>query len=216
MKPQKVERWSADRLLELGRSYQAAAIFAAACDLDLFDALDGKPRTAREAARKLRAEVRGVSILLDALTALGLLQKRAEEYSLPPGVAAWLTSMSPQSILPMGQHQANCMRNWAQLAKVVKSGEPASRVPSVRGEAGDKASFIGAMHSVSALTASQVVRALRKTPFEHLLDVGGASGTWTVEFLRARPSAKATLFDLPHVIPMARRRLKAEGFIDRV
>ena len=35
-------------------------------------------------------------------------------------------------------------------------------------------------------------------------------------FLRACPAATATLFDLPHVIPMARRRLAAAGMNKRV
>ncbi|UCG50141.1 MAG: methyltransferase domain-containing protein, partial [Phycisphaerales bacterium] len=52
--------------------------------------------------------------------------------------------------------------------------------------------------------------------FRHLLDVGGASGTWTIALLRAVPDAKATLFDLPSVIPMARRRLVAAELADRV
>jgi len=49
-----------------------------------------------------------------------------------------------------------------------------------------------------------------------LLDVGGASGTWTITFLRAYPEATATLFDLPHVIPMAEERLAAAGVGARV
>jgi predicted O-methyltransferase YrrM len=48
------------------------------------------------------------------------------------------------------------------------------------------------------------------------LDIGGASGTWTIAFLRACPSAQATLFDLPHVIAMARQRLSAAGLEKRV
>jgi predicted O-methyltransferase YrrM len=52
--------------------------------------------------------------------------------------------------------------------------------------------------------------------FKRLLDIGGASGTWLMAFLRACPRAKATLFDLPHVIPMARRRLAQAGFMSRV
>ena len=38
-------------------------------------------------------------------------------------------------------------------------------------------------------------------------DDGGASGTWTIAFLKAAPLARATLFDRPDVIPLARRRL---------
>jgi len=48
------------------------------------------------------------------------------------------------------------------------------------------------------------------------LDVGGASGTWTLAFLRAVPEARATIFDLPDAIEQARERIAASGFRDRV
>ena len=208
--------WIPDELLELGRSYQAAAVLGAAADLDLFEALADGARTARELARKLHADLRGLVILLDALAALRLLDKRQDRYALPAGADAFLTADGPHSILAMAQHQANCLRNWAQLAQVVKTGRPAKRMPSVRGAEGDAAAFIGAMHNVSAPHADRVIRAVQPLRFSHLLDIGGASGTWTIAFLRACPSAQATLFDLPHVIPMARRRLAADGMARRV
>jgi predicted O-methyltransferase YrrM len=208
--------WTADELLNLGKSYQAAAVYAAAAELDLFAVLAGEWLTAKEVARKLRCDLRGIVILLDALVALRLLSKRAERYSLPAGADVFLTSGGSKSILAMAQHQANCLRNWAQLARVVKTGRPADRMPSVRGTAGEAAAFIGAMHNISAPNAGHVIRALRPLRFTHLLDLGGASGTWTMAFLRACPSAQATLFDLPHVIPMARRRLAAAGLSRRV
>jgi precorrin-6B methylase 2 len=208
--------WTADQLLALGRSYQAAAISAAAADLDVFDALAGGALGAQELALKLRCDCRGLVILLDALTALRLLNKRGGRYTLPGGAAKFLTSDGPQSILAMAQHQANCLRNWAQLARVVKTGQLAKKTPSVRGADGDAAAFIGAMHNVSAPVAGQVMRAVQPRRFRHLLDVGGASGTWTIAFLRACPAGRATLFDLPHVLPMARRRLTAAGLNRRV
>lgn len=216
MKRTEKARWTAESLLELGRSYQAAAVFAAAADLELFDAVAKRPRSMAELARALGADTRGMAVLLDALAALGLLKKRAGRYALAPGLGRWLTADGEGSILPMAQHQANCMRNWVQLARVVQTGRPADRTPSVRGGAGDHEAFIGAMHSISAPAADSVVAALEPFRFTHLLDVGGASGTWTMALLRKRPSARATLFDLPDVIPMARRRLKADGFLKRV
>jgi precorrin-6B methylase 2 len=116
----------------------------------------------------------------------------------------------------MVQHQAHCMRNWAQLARVVKTGRPAEPLPGVRGETGQQQSFIGGMHDISAPIADEVIQAIQPLRFQHLLDIGGASGTWTLSFLRACPSAVATLFDLPHVIPMAQRRLADAGFSGRV
>lgn len=52
--------------------------------------------------------------------------------------------------------------------------------------------------------------------FTHLLDVGGASGTWTLAFLRAVPQATATLFDLPDAIEQARRRFEGTEYAARI
>jgi len=182
----------------------------------LFSALTSAPVTAAEIPRKLHCRLRGLTILLDALVALQLLEKAGDRYWLPAGLGALLTPDGSQTVLAMAQHQANCFRRWAQLARVVKTGQPAKRTPSVRGEAGDEESFIGAMHNISAPNADRVIRAIHPLRFRQLLDIGGASGTWTLAFLRACPSAQATLFDLPHVISMARRRLTAARLKSRV
>lgn len=208
--------WTADNLLELTRGFQASAVFAAAADLDLFNALAAGPRTAPALARQLAGDPRGLMILLDALTALGLLVKEEDRYSLCPGTEAYLTSAGARSILAMVQHQANCQRRWVQLARVIKTGQPAERVSSVRGEQGDQESFIEAMDNVSAPVADDVVRGVPPRAFRHLLDIGGGSGTWTLAFLRASPPARATLFDLPPVIPLARKRMAAAGMAERV
>jgi len=207
--------WTAEALLDLGRSYQPAMVFAAAAELELFDALATEPLTADALASKLHGDLRSLTILLDALTALGLLIKQDERYSLPPGTDAFLTTAGRHSLVAMAQHQANCARRWAQLARVVRTGEPAERVASVRGESGDHASFIAAMHCVSAPVATQVIAAIEPLQFRHLLDVGGASGTWTMAFLRACPSATATIFDLPEVIRLAQSRLVEAGLAGR-
>jgi hypothetical protein len=208
--------WTAEEILVLGRTYQGAAVLAAAADLDLFSALISAPRTAEQLSRKLRCDLRGLTILLDALASLRLLEKTGKQYALPAGLEAFLTPHGQQSVLSMAQHQANCLRRWSELARVVKTGKSAERRPSVRGEAGDAEAFISAMDNISAPTASQVIGAVRPLRFRHLLDIGGASGTWTIAFLHACPSAQATLFDLPHVIPMARQRLRAAGLNLRV
>ncbi len=210
------KQWTASEVLELGRSYQAAAILAAAVDLDLFSALHAGAETAPEITRKLKADLRGTTILLDALAALQLLDKNDQRYSVPASLVPLLTADGAESVLAMTQHQANCLRRWAQAAQVVKTREPAERIPSIRGEAADQEAFIGAMHNISAPMADQVIQAVQPLQFKRLLDIGGASGTWTMAFLRACPSARATLFDLPHVIPMARRRLAEAGFSQRV
>ena len=127
-----------------------------------------------------------------------------------------MTSVGEKSVLAMAQHQAHCLRNWAQLARVVQTGQPAQRMLTVRGEQGDQEAFIEAMHNISAPWADQVIQAIQPLQFRHLLDVGGASGTWTVALLRACPGAQATLFDLAPVLPLARKRLREAGLGERV
>jgi SAM-dependent methyltransferase len=108
------------------------------------------------------------------------------------------------------------LRGWSQLAWTVKGGIPAPRTASIRGAAADRRAFIEAMHAINIDAADALVARLGPPAFDHLLDVGGASGTWTLAFLRARPSARATIFDLPDAINQARDRVGACPEADRI
>ena len=74
MKPTLHQPCSADEILALGRTYQGAAVLAAAAELDLFSALAPAPLPAGELARALQCDLRALTILLDALVALRLLE----------------------------------------------------------------------------------------------------------------------------------------------
>lgn len=208
--------WTTDELLEKVRGFQAACVIAAAAELDVFSAFRGQPATAQALSRRIGSDPRATGVLLDALAALELLAKRGDAYDVPPAVAEMLTEDSPTNVLPGVRHQGNCLRRWAQLSRVVKTGRPAERVASIRGEAGDCEAFIGAMDNFSAAVAPPLIEKLSPLRFQRLLDIGGASGTWTMALLRAVPDATAVLLDLPQVIPLARQRLTRAGLIDRV
>jgi hypothetical protein len=216
MEKHMTKEWTVESVLDMAKSFQTACVLGAAVDLDLFDAMTEGPQTAAELARKRNADVRGMTVLLDALSALQLITKSADAFQIMPTVAPLLTSTGEKSILAMVQHNANCMRRWVQLARVVKTGRPAPCSPSIRGEEADAASFIGAMHNISGPVAEEIIGAIHPLEFRHLLDVGGASGTWTAAFLNKCPSATATIFDLPHVIPMAAERISKTGLDRRV
>jgi len=209
-------RWTANEILNLVRAFQPACVLTAAADLNIFSALAARPMTAKSLLAKLGTDLRATTILLDALTALQFLTKRADKYSIPSNVARILTEESPYNILPGIRHQANCLRRWARLARVTQTGRPPKREASIRGLAADEAAFIGAMDNFSAPVANQIVERLKPLEFNHMLDIGGASGTWAIAFLRAVSNAKATLFDLPTVIPLARSRIAKAGLSDRV
>ena len=209
------KRWTRDRILETAKSFQPACVLAAAADWDVFTTLDQTPMTATSLAERLGVNCRATTVLLDALVAMDLLGKSNDAYSVPSEVSELLASSRVNSVLPMVQHHANCLRRWAQLSRVIRGGVPAERIPSVRGEAADREAFISAMHTVSGPGADDLVAETGPPQFQHLLDIGGASGTWTIAFLRACPEATATIFDLPNVIPQAEKRIRSAGMADR-
>jgi SAM-dependent methyltransferase len=204
------------QILDLMGAFRPACLIGAAAELDIWGQLGARKLAAQAIAELLHTDPRATAMLLDALTALGLLEKNQACYSVPGEILPLLTPDSPRTVLPMLLHQMNVLRCWSRLAWVVKSGAPAERQAGFRGPEADRAAFIAGMHSISSMFAAEVVAQLGPPQFQHLLDVGGASGTWTIAFLRAGPGAKATIFDLPDAISQARQRLKNTEFASRV
>jgi len=203
-------------ILDLMNGFRSACVIGAAAELDVWTALVDQTLSAEQLAKKLACDNRAITMLLDAVAALQLLEKHEGLYSVPPELRGWLVEDGPETVLPMLRHAASILRGWSQLAWVVKAGIPTPRPSSIRGPMADRASFIAAMHTVSGPMADDVVRQIGPLNFRHLLDVGGASGTWALAFLRAMPKATATIFDLPDAIDQAQRRVADTGLADRI
>ena len=204
------------QILAMASSFRPACVLGAAAELDLFTVLGQDSMSAVELATRLSTNLRATRMVLDALAALRLLRKDGDLYSVPAELRPLLTEGGQQTVLPMIRHNMNVLRAWSQLAWVTKAGIPGPRQASIRGTEADRASFIAAMHAISGPLADDVVARLRPPPFHHLLDVGGASGTWALAFLRAVPGSRATIFDLPDAIQQARDRLAGSPLADRV
>jgi SAM-dependent methyltransferase len=200
----------------MAASFRPACVLGAAAELNVFTAIGDRQLSLEEVTGRLKSDRRATRMLLDALAALHLLKKEEERYSVPEALRPLLSEGTPGSVLPMILHSMNILRNWTQLAWVVKAGIPGPRVASIRGFDADRAAFVAAMHVVSGPIADGLVARIGGLPFTHLLDVGGASGTWTMAFLRANPQSRATIFDLPDAIQQARERFAGTEFADRV
>ncbi len=210
------KKWEASGVLGIMGGFRGSCVLAAGAELGLFDALAAAPLSGRRLAARLKSDLRATAMLADALAGMGVLEKKRNRYALAPGISGLLTESGPRSVVWMVRHQANCLRSWSQLARVVKTGRPVRRAPSVRGAAADLTSFIEAMNDIARTMAPGLVKALRPMKFRHLLDLGGGPGTWTIEFLQANPKARATLFDRPNVLPIARGHIRAAGLRGRV
>jgi SAM-dependent methyltransferase len=159
--------------------------------------------------------LRALTRLLDAIVTLGLLEKQDARYRLT-AAGARLSSRHPETVLPMVLHSNHLWDSWGRLTEVVRRGPGPMQRSATTASPQAQQAFIGAMHAVGVGLAAEIAGAVPLTPFRRLLDIGGASGTYTIAFLRRNPEMAATLFDLEGVIPLARQRLEAVGLLGRV
>ena len=202
-----------ERFLQIARSYMESRILLTAVELDLFSLLAAETLSVEQVAARREANLRGLTILLDAAAAMGLLSKHGEDYRCEPEVACYLSADGAESVLPMLRFMANQWRKWSQLTEIVRGNtEPMIGQRSAE----NLAAFIGAMEVVSSPLAPSIAAAVKPGSAKALLDVGGGPGTFTRAFLEATPGLRATLFDQPEVIEMARTRLERAGLLGQV
>ena len=205
-----------EKILKLARAFTESRILLSAAELNLFTLLQKSPLSAREITQRVKGDERAVSVLLDATAALGFLRKQDETYFCEPEVARVLADDSPVTVYPMVLHMAAIWHQWSRLTDIAEGVPgPSEQLEFVRAPKNLEA-FIGAMHMIGAPLAAEITEDIDTEDAEYFLDIGGGSGTYTMAFLRKAPTMKATLFDLPEVVEMARTRLAGEGFIDRV
>ncbi len=201
---------SPEALLALARGFQESRVLLTGAELDLFTLVSKESLDAEAIARRIKAEPRATAVLLDALAAMEILEKRDGHYRTAPA-AACLSAETPDSIHPMLLHAAALWARWTTLTRRVGGTPLPERHPDESLRA-----FIGAMHVIGAPQADRIVAAAGATGARNLLDVGGGPATYTAAFLRAEPALVATLFDLPPVIEIARERLAKAGLAARV
>lgn len=206
-----------EKLTEWVGAYQSSCILAAATEVDLFSPILHKKRDAAHIAAARKTDLRATTVLLDALCMIGLLDKDRDTepnaYRVRPEYVELLDPVHPKTFVPMILHQANCLRRWSQLAWTVKTGMRPPETSGIHGPLADHAAFILAMNAIGSTISVRVVEHIRKAgllSFSNVLDLGGASGTYTYAFLRELPDARATIFDLPLTIERTRERLARE------
>ncbi len=204
-----------DQILNQVQAFMSSRAILTAAELDIFTQLHKKPALAQELAQNLSLDIRALTRLLDTLVTRDLLHKQDEVYQLTEQ-GALLSADHEQSILPMVLHMNDLWDSWSQLTATVQKGINPDLKPVTAQDQETCQAFIGAMHVVGREMATEIAAQLDLSPYKRLLDIGGASGTYTIAFLRQAPWLSAVLLDLPRVIPLAEDRLRKAGLLDRV
>ncbi len=196
------------RILELASAFQASRVLLSAVELDLFTSLDEAPRASAEVARAIGADPRGTDRLMNALCALGLLEKQEDRFRNSPAASQFLVRGKAGYIAGL-MHWVHLWDSWSTLTAAVRRGGAVLRAPvGARGDDWLEA-FIAAMHWRAVQHAQEVVGGLDLAGVTRVLDVGGGSGAYAMAFIRAKPGLRATVFDLPAVLPLTRRHVEA-------
>src|SRR5215475_12681416 len=83
-------RRTPDRILELGLAFWGAKVLLSATELGLFTELAQGPADADHLRNRLGLHARGARDFLDALVALGLLERQDDRYSNSPEASLFL------------------------------------------------------------------------------------------------------------------------------
>lgn len=206
---------SAD-LLQLSGGYWSTCALHAAVKLDLFTRMDQGSASAANISRLTGCDQRGMTMLLDALTAIGLVIKCDNIYSLPPHSAILLSKNSDSYLGHIILHHHHLMSGWARLDEAVKSGGPVRTNSSRTDDEIARQSFLLGMFNLAMLNAPLVVPAIDLSGRRSLLDLGGGPGTYAIHFCLHNPELRATIYDLPSSQRFAEDTIRRFNLSERI
>lgn len=207
--------WTPASIRELGMGFQASRILLTAVELRVFSVIGAGAMTSDEVAARAGGDPRATDRLLNALCALGLLDKRSGRFSNTPDSRRYLDASSPEYVAGLG-HTAGMWHTWSGLTDAVREGRPAlRRAINDRGDAWLEP-FIAAMHYRAVPHAPRLAELIGLDGVARVLDVGGGSGVFATSFARQQPGLEAVVFDLPNVLPLTQRYITEAGLGSRV
>lgn len=213
--PTEPRELNAATIREMAMGFQASRVLLTAVELDVFGVIGDGSLTSDEAARAIGARPRSTDRLLNALGALGFLQKSGGRFANTAASRRFLVQGSSDFMAGLG-HTASMWKAWSGMTGAVLDDRPTLR--QTVNERGDEwlEPFIAAMHYRAEQQADRLVRAIDLSGVERVLDVGGGSGSFAMAFCRRKPGLSAVVFDLPNVVPITGRYVTAAGLSGRV
>ncbi len=200
---------------ETSWGYRPAILLLTANKLRIFDSLAEEPSTAQGLSERLGLNERALEILLDALTALGLLGKREGRFLVEAEVRDVLVSGGKRYQGNILDHRYNLLGRWVDLPRVVEQGGPAKIMRSKR-TPGEWREFILGMVDVAGTSVDALLDALDLSGRTRLLDLGGGPGTYAIALCGRYPGLRAVVFDLPETVPIAKEQIERHGLTGRI
>ncbi len=192
-------------IVAMASAYYASATLFAALDCGVFAQLARTPDASVETlAAALKADVRGLRLLLDGCAAIGLLVKSGEAYRNAPAAALTLVPGASQDLTQAIRYNQDVYGAWGRLAGLVRTGRPVEAPAVHLGEDAERTRrFVLSMHGRAIGIGRAVIPMLNLAGARRLLDVGGGPGTYSVLMAQSAPDLHCTVMDLPGVVAVA-------------
>ena len=201
-----------NKLNELMWSYRAARVLHVLAGLRVFTLLDKVPGTAEALASACGVEAGLLDKLLIAGTAMELLEKEGDMYCNSSLSREYLVEGKPLYQGNIIAHASVVWDVWSQLPRKVGLVQPDdTETPQAH------QNFILGMHNITLSGRGDLfLQAVDLSGRRAMLDVGGGPGTYSILACRQYPELKATVFDLPETIAIARLVIAENGLTGRI
>jgi 2-polyprenyl-3-methyl-5-hydroxy-6-metoxy-1,4-benzoquinol methylase len=207
-------------VFDLMMAFQRTSALRAAIELDLFRAIGDGPGDTASLARQCSASERGVRILCDYLTIMGLLKKEQGRYAHTPTSAAFLDPRSPSCVASTARFMSmpEMQEPFEHLADIVRTGHT-----TLAGEGSvepENPIWVEFAHSMAPMMAPMaaplgaIVLNGLSGPVR-VLDIAAGHGLFGIEVAKQHPHAHIVALDWAQVLEVARANALKAGVLDR-
>jgi len=201
--------------------YQRTAALRTAIELELFTAIGGGATVVPELAKRCGASERGIRILCDYLTVIGLLTKVGGVYGLTPTSAVFLDQHSPAAMGSISRflNSPKLMAGFANLTETVRKGttqlsDGGCIAPEYDMWPTFAESMTPIMRAATVFIANEVASEGAEPP-RRVLDIAAGHGLFGIEVAKVFPQAEIVAQDWPKVLDVAKKNATAAGVSDR-
>jgi SAM-dependent methyltransferase len=218
--PSTTNRPTPERIFALMNAFQNTEALKTGIELDIFTSIGEGANTSELLARKIGASERGLRILCDYLTIMGLLAKENGCYALTEESALFLDKRSPASIhavtgfLASPWHKRNIE---ALTAAVRRGGTVGAEGDNSKPQDAVWVAFARSMAKLAVPAANfiaELIGAAEGKP-SRVLDIAAGHGTYGITIANKNPNAKIVAVDWPSVLAVAEENAEASGVSGR-
>jgi hypothetical protein len=213
-----------DRILQTGLGFWASKTLLSAVEIGVFTELARHPGDLAAVQGRLSLHPRGARDFLDALVALGFLQRKDGVYRNTEETDAFLDKNKPSYIgglLEMANHRLYPF--WGGLTAALRTGEPQNEskgghdvFAALYADPAQLREFLRAMTGVSRGANVAIARNFPWSRHRTCADIGTAQGDLVSQIALAHPHLQGIGFDLPEVAPIFEEYVEANGLTGRV